>query len=65
MGNALAVSTLNGGCPVLDFNFGTCVCKSAGQVKGLHGVGVLVCVMALRCVHNKRMCMNIFCVTVC
>eukprot|EP00731_Ephydatia_muelleri_P008332 Em0004g670a len=28
VGNALAVSTLNGGCPVLDFNFGTCVFKA-------------------------------------
>ena len=29
--NGLAVVTLNGGCPVLDYNVGTCVCKSAGQ----------------------------------
>ncbi|KAL5496687.1 hypothetical protein EMCRGX_G013027 [Ephydatia muelleri] len=30
--SGLTVVTLNGGCPALDYNVGTCVFKSAGQV---------------------------------
>ena len=48
--NGLSVVTLEGGCGVLDYNVGTCLCKSTGQVVCCLQMGLDLYVYAYMCV---------------